>query len=61
MTVVNGAVISNFTKKADVFNLPFIFRDFSKHLFAALDEPGKIIAAELEQKGFKAVARVCES
>jgi len=56
MTVVNGAVISNFTKKADVFNLPFIFRDV-KHLFAALDgEPGKIIAAELEQKGFKVVA-----
>lgn len=56
MTVVNGAVISNFTKKADVFNLPFIFRDVN-HLFAALDgEPGKIIASELEQKGFKVVA-----
>lgn len=56
MTVVNGAVISNFTKKADVFNLPFIFRDTS-HLFAAMDgEPGKIIASELEKKGFKVVA-----
>lgn len=56
MTVVNGAVISNFTKKADVFNLPFIFRDTS-HLFAAMDgEPGKIIAGELEKKGFKVVA-----
>lgn len=56
MTVVNGAVISNFTKKADVFNLPFIFRDVN-HLFSAMDgEPGKIIAAELEKKGFKIVA-----
>lgn len=56
MTVVNGAVISNFTKKADVFNLPFIFRDI-KHLFAAMDgEPGKIIAAELDKKGFRVVA-----
>lgn len=56
MTVVNGAVISNFTKKADVFNLPFIFRDMN-HLFAAMDgEPGKIIAGELEKKGFKVVA-----
>lgn len=56
MTVVNGAVISNFTKKADVFNLPFIFRDVN-HLFAAMDgEPGKIIALELEKKGLKIVA-----
>jgi tripartite ATP-independent transporter DctP family solute receptor len=56
MTVVNGAVISNFTKKADVFNLPFIFRD-TKHLFAAMDgEPGKIIAGELEKKGLKIIA-----
>jgi tripartite ATP-independent transporter DctP family solute receptor len=56
MTVVNGAVISNFTKKADVFNLPFIFRDVA-HLFAAMDgEPGKIIASELEGKGLKIIA-----
>lgn len=56
MTVVNGAVISNFTKKADVFNLPFIFRD-TNHLFAAMDgQPGKIIADELEKKGLKVVA-----
>ncbi|MDR2111795.1 MAG: TRAP transporter substrate-binding protein [Candidatus Accumulibacter sp.] len=56
MTVVNGAVISNFTKKADVFNLPFIFRDTS-HLFAAMDgEPGKIIADELGKKGLRIIA-----
>ncbi len=56
MTVVNGAVISNFTKKSDVFNLPFIFRDVN-HLFAAMDgQPGKIIAGELEKKGFKVIA-----
>jgi tripartite ATP-independent transporter DctP family solute receptor len=56
LTVVNGAVVSNFTKKADVFNLPFIFRDI-KHLFASMDgEPGKIIAGELEKKGLKVIA-----
>ncbi|MDR3048898.1 MAG: TRAP transporter substrate-binding protein [Elusimicrobiota bacterium] len=56
MTVVNGAVISNFTKKADVFGLPFIFRDIN-HLYAAMDgQPGKIIAAELEKKGIKVIA-----
>ncbi len=56
MTVVNGAVISNFTKKADVFNLPFIFRDVN-HLFAAMDgQPGQIISGELEKKGFKVIA-----
>ena len=56
MTVVNGAVISNFTKKADVFNLPFIFRDVD-HLFKAMDgEPGKVISSELEAKGLKVIA-----
>ena len=53
MTVVNGAVISNFTQKADVFNLPFIFRDLN-HLYKAIDgEPGNIIAKELEPKNLK--------
>lgn len=56
MTVVNGAVISNFTPKADVFNLPFIFRDL-QHLYKAVDgEPGQIIAKELEAKNLKVLA-----
>lgn len=56
MTVVNGAVISNFVPKADVFNLPFIFRDI-QHLYKALDgEPGNIIAKELEAKNLKVLA-----
>jgi TRAP-type transport system periplasmic protein len=56
MTVVNGAVISNFTKRADVFNLPFIFRDVNQ-LFAAMDgEPGRMIASDLDKKGFRVVA-----
>lgn len=56
MTVVNGAVISNFTPKADVFNLPFIFRDL-QHLYKAVDgEPGKVIAKELEAKNLKVLA-----
>lgn len=53
MTVVNGAVISNFTPKADVFNLPFIFRDLD-HLYKAVDgEPGAAIAQELAAKNLK--------
>ena len=56
MTVVNGAVISNFSPKADVFNLPFIFRDM-QHLYKAVDgEPGKIIAKDLETKNLKVLA-----
>jgi tripartite ATP-independent transporter DctP family solute receptor len=56
MTVVNGAVISNFTPKADVFNLPFIFRDYA-HLYKAIDgEPGQIIAKELADKNLKVIA-----
>jgi tripartite ATP-independent transporter DctP family solute receptor len=56
MTVVNGAVISNFTPKADVFNLPFIFRDY-QHLYKAIDgEPGQIVANELKPKNLKVLA-----
>ncbi|MDU4961821.1 MAG: TRAP transporter substrate-binding protein [Sporomusaceae bacterium] len=56
LTVVNGAVISNFTPKADVFNLPFIFRDL-QHLYKAVDgEPGQVIAKELEAKNLKVLA-----
>lgn len=56
LTVVNGAAISNLSKKADVFNLPFIFRDLN-HLFAAMDgEPGRIVAQDLADKGLKVIA-----
>ncbi|MDR3590210.1 MAG: TRAP transporter substrate-binding protein [Negativicutes bacterium] len=56
MTVVNGAVISNFAPRADVFNLPFIFRDV-QHLYKASDgEPGNVIAKDLEAKGLKVLA-----
>ncbi len=53
MTVVNSSVVANFTPKADLWQLPFLFRD-KEHLYKASDgEPGKIIAKELETKGLK--------
>jgi len=53
MTVVNGAILSEFSPKAEVFNLPFIFRDYN-HLYKVLDgEPGRIISADLEKKNLK--------
>lgn len=56
MTVVNGAVITNFVPKADVFNLPFIFKN-TQHLYKTVDgEAGDIVAKELEAKGVKVLA-----
>lgn len=56
MTIVNSSVAANFTPKADVFNLPFIFKD-QQHLYKASDgEPGKIVAKDLEGKGLKVLS-----
>ncbi|MDF2569975.1 MAG: tripartite ATP-independent periplasmic transporter solute receptor, DctP family [Sporomusa sp.] len=55
-TVVNSSVVSNFSPKADVYNLPFIFRDL-QHLYKVSDgEPGQIIAKDLESKGLKVLS-----
>lgn len=55
-TVVNSSVVSSFSPKADVFNLPFIFRDL-QHLYKVSDgEPGQIIAKDLETKGLKVLS-----
>ena len=55
-TVVSSAVLANFSPKADIWQLPFFFRD-KDHFYKALDgEPGKIIANDLEAKGIKVLS-----
>ncbi len=53
MAAITTAVTSRFVKELEIFNLPFLFRDF-QHLYKVLDSPfGEEMNAAAQKKGLR--------
>jgi tripartite ATP-independent transporter DctP family solute receptor len=56
MYVPNSAVAARFVKELDIFNFPFLFRDF-QHLYKVLDSKfGEELNQAAQKKGFRVLA-----
>jgi tripartite ATP-independent transporter DctP family solute receptor len=54
--VPNSAVAARFIKELEIFNLPFLFRDF-QHIYKVLDSKfGEDLDAAAQKKGFRVLA-----
>jgi tripartite ATP-independent transporter DctP family solute receptor len=50
---ITSAVVSRFVKELDIFNLPFLFRDFN-HVYSVLDSPfGEELNQAAQKKGIR--------